>query len=84
VLGVDEPCQRAEVGAQCVECVSEVVAESFLAVSAAEEVVAEGVEGFVAMDAWRGWEGYGEAEFALQEYLEHLVVEAVVLKASVV
>jgi hypothetical protein len=66
VFGVDELCQWAEVGAQCVECVSEVVTEGFLAVSAAEEVASIGVKRVCCSGcmAWVG--GVWEAEFALQ------------------
>jgi hypothetical protein len=60
VLGVDNPCHGAEVGAQCVECVLEVVAEGFLAVSAAKEMVAIWVKGLVAVDAWCRWDGDGK------------------------
>jgi hypothetical protein len=44
VFGVYKPCHWDKVGADGVDCVTDIVAEDFFAVLAPEEVVAIGIE----------------------------------------
>jgi hypothetical protein len=87
VLRVDKTGYRGEVRADSVEDITNVVAKDFFVVLASEEVVAIGVEGFVAVAAGGGCEGWGEegeAEFSLEEDLEDVIGEAVGFNSSVV
>ena len=54
MFGVYKLCHGGEVGADGVHCVADVVAEDFLVVVAAEEVVPIGVEGPFAVPAGGG------------------------------
>lgn len=63
-----------KIGAEGVDCVSDVITEDFLAVFASEEMVSILVKGLVAVKTRNGGDRDGETKLALEESLEDFIV----------